>query len=259
MTEQRQSHRPDVSSCGIAVLFPPPCTQSHCRDTCLYAARLSGRFLYPWNTRMTRVCTQRDSRDAYDTCFVLSRITRRTHRLRNDTCLYPAGSLVVPIDSVMTRVLCTQTCPVKKTANTWQSYGKHVVVPTEHVVTRVCTRRRSRPRRGCTSESKRTHRAGCQGSIKHRPSQPPQVHARSTTGLGFDQVCPLLTSPLRARRPRRTAAKFPRFRVAPLLRARMAISASLGVCWVQMIALAAPVGVATAPGVRILSCSISCN
>ena len=43
----------------------------------------------------------------------------------------------------------------------------------------------------------------------------------------------MLTSPLRARRPRRTAAKFPRFRVAPLLRARMAISASLGVCWVR--------------------------
>ena len=75
----------------------------------------------------------------------------------------------------------------------------------------------------------RPHKATVRPSRASRRKSTP----RSTIGLGFDQVCPLLTSPLRARRPRRTAVKFPRFRVAPLLRARMAISASLGVCWVR--------------------------
>merc|ERR1719352_1410737 len=111
MTQQRQPHRPDISSSGIAVL-------SH--------------LILPVTLAVTRVCTQRDSQDAYDTCFVLSRTF----------------------------------CPARATANTWQSYSKSVVVPLAYVVPRVCTRRRSRPRRGCTSESKRTHRAGCQGSIK---------------------------------------------------------------------------------------------
>ena len=210
---------------------------------------------------MTRVCTQRDSRDAYDTCFVLSRITRRTHRLRNDTCLYPAGSLVVPIDSVMTRVLCTQTCPVKKTANTWQSYGKHVVVPTEHVVPRVCTRRRSRPRRGCTSESKRTHRAGCQGCIKPL-SVPATASPRPArrSGLVLIRFVPCLHPPcalvgLDGRLSSSRDFAWPRcFAHAWPFQRRWVYAG-----YAQMIALAAPVGVATAPASRILSCFISCN
>ena len=124
MTQQRQPHRPDISSSGIAVL-------SH--------------LILPVTLAVTRVCTQRDSQDAYDTCFVLSRIAGRT------------------------------LCPVRVTVNTWQSYGKSVVVPLAYVVPRVCTRRRSRPRRGCTSKSKRTHRAGCQGYIK-----PPSVPATAS-------------------------------------------------------------------------------
>ena len=82
MTQQRQPHRPDISSSGIAVL-------SH--------------LILPVTLAVTRVCTQRDSQDAYDTCFVLSRTF----------------------------------CPARVTANTWQSYGKSVVVA--YVVPRVCT------------------------------------------------------------------------------------------------------------------------
>ena len=141
MTQQWQPYRPDISSSGIAVLSPLILPSHTTRDTCLYAARLPGRFLYPSNTPVTRVCTQRDSQDAYDTCFVLSRTF----------------------------------CPARATANTWQSYSKSVVVPLAYVVPRVCTRRRSRPRRGCTSESKRTHRAGCQCHIK-----PPSVPATAS-------------------------------------------------------------------------------
>ena len=107
MTQQRQPHRPDISSSGIAVLSHLILPSHTTRDTCLYAARLPRRFLYPSNTPVTRVCTQRDSQDAYDTCFVLSRIAGRT------------------------------LCPVRVTVNTWQSYGKSVVVA--YVVPRVCT------------------------------------------------------------------------------------------------------------------------
>ena len=206
----------------------PPHSSGHTsRDTCLYAARLPRRFLYPSNTPVTRVCTQRDSQDAYDTCFVLSRTF----------------------------------CPARATANTWQSYSKSVVVPLAYVVPRVCTRRRSRPRRGCTSESKRTHRAGCQGYLKP-PSVPAAASPRPAQrpGLVLIRFVPCLHPPcalvgLDGRPPSSRDFAWPRcFAHAWPFQRRWVYAG-----YAQMIALAAPVGVATAPGVRILSCSISCN
>ena len=150
----------------------------------------------------------------------------------------------------MTRVLCSAgllAVPFalqRVTVNTWQSYGKSVVVPLAYVVPRVCTRRRSRPRRGCTSKSKRTHRAGCQGYIKP-PSVPAAASPRPAQrpGLVLIRFVPCLHPPcalvgLDGRPPSSRDFAWPRcFAHAWPFQRRWVYAG-----YAQMIALAAPGG-----------------
>ena len=166
-------------------------------------------------------------------------------------------------------VLNRTFCPARVTANTWQSYGKSVVVA--YVVPRVCTTCiRSAT---CLYSTKITAKTWLYQQEQTYPqSGLPRPH-KATVRPSHRQSTP-------ARRPGLVLIRF-----VPCLHPPCALvgldgrpSSSRDFAWprcfahawpfqrrwvyagyAQMIALAAPVGVATAPASRILSCFISCE